>query len=377
MKFSFYYLILLTFLAFLSCKSKEEKKLSDLLAKKSKIEQEISSLQEDLNALEIEIEKVNPIANLPYVESALIDYQPFKHFIEVQSTINTDKDIIIYPEFQGNLTLLVQEGQKVSQGQVIAKINDGGLVGNLQSVKAQANLAKTAFEKQDRLWKQNIGSEIQYLQAKTQYEAASRQVDAIQTQVGRTNIKAPFSGIVDKVMMQTGQAVAPGVPVMKLVSNSSLKIEAEVSEKYIKTLKPGAEVLISIPTIGYQATSSVKRISTGINPINKTIGIEIPVTPNEFVKSNQTASVKIYDHVNPNAIVVPNEALQKDAQNEYFVYTLSKINNNLAKAIKSKVTVGQSIDNHTEILSGIKPGDIIVTQGAQTIGDGVKVKTSK
>lgn len=361
---------LILILVLISCGNKENKNLTALTKKRDELSKSIDKQNTELAKINDEIAKLQKVDSRESIISQTIALQPFQHTIDIQSNVSTEQDVMIYPEFAGTLNWLVREGQQVAKGQVIASINDGGMSSQLQQVKIQADLAKTAFEKQARLWKDNIGSEIQYLQAKTAYEAAQKSISAMQSQLGRTKVKAPFSGTIDNQMMQSGQAVAPGVPIGKIVNLGNMKVTADISEQYITKVKVGTLVNINIATINQNIQGKITRVSNSINPSNRTFGIEIPVSnQGGMIKPNMSAKINIIDYQNRNAIAVPNASIQTNAAGEKYVYTLSQINGNSALATKSKIVLGQSNSDFTEVLMGLKVGDMIIKEGSKSIVD--------
>jgi RND family efflux transporter MFP subunit len=346
-----------------------------------KLRAERASLTKEVVKLNTSIEEINEkIAKLEKVDvrETIIPYtissQPFQRGISIQSNVTTEQDVVLYPEYAGSITWSVKEGQRVSKGQVIASINDGGMSSQLQQVKIQADLAKTAFDKQSRLWKDNIGSEIQYLQSKTAYEAAQKSISAIQSQLSRTKLKAPFSGTIDNLIMQSGQAVAPGVPIARLVSLGNLKVAADVSEQYISKIKVGTLVNIQIPSLNKLVQGRVARISNSINPSNRTFSVEIPISNSDNqIKPNMSVKLDIIDY-QTNALVVPNKAIGTNAKGEKFVYTLKKINANKATAYKTIITTGQSNSEYTEVMTGLSAGDKIMLEGSKSVVDNSIVK---
>jgi RND family efflux transporter MFP subunit len=351
-------------------------KVSKLKKERDELNKELASLNDKLEKVNAEIEKLEPMkVEALLVSAQTIQAQTFEHFVDLQSNVKTDQDIMIYPEFAGTLKLNVKEGQHVSAGQVIGEINDGGMSQQLGQAKAQANLAQTAFKKQEALWKQNIGSEIQYLQSKTNAEAAQKQVAAIQVQLGRTKLKAPFSGTIDKVIIQNGQVVAPGMPIIQLVSLGQMKVEADVPENYISSVKQGSDVHIEIPNLNKKLQSKIVKVGSSINPSNRTFNIEIHIPNTDgTIKPNLMAKIKILDYKNPNAFVVPNQVVKQDAKNNFYVYTISKINKNEGIAKKTSIVKGKSSDNQTEVLMGLSPNDKVIIEGANNMSEGRKVK---
>lgn len=347
-----------------------------------KLKQERSNLTKEVVKLNGEIEVINErIAKMEKqdIRETIIPYtvaaQPFQRGISIQSNVSTEQDVVLYPEYAGSISWSVREGQKVGKGQVIANINDGGMTSQLKQAQIQADLAKTAYERQSRLWTQDkIGSEIQYLQSKSAYEASQKSISAIQSQLSRTKVKAPFSGTIDNLIMQSGQAVAPGVPIAKLVSLGNLKVSADVSEQYISQVKVGTLVNIQIPALNKVIQGRVARLSNSINPSNRTFSVEIPINNSDNqIKPNMSVKLDIIDY-QTNALVVPNKSIGTNAKGEKFVYVLKKINSNKATTSKVVITAGHSNSEFTEVLSGLSAGDKIMMEGSKSVVDNSNVK---
>ena len=393
-------LILSFLLVAFSCEKKDN--LENLKKNREELTKKVNELNKELKEINLEIEKLEPTKKITQVATKTLSLEKFEHYVELQANVETDKNVMIYPELPGVMNLLVQEGQYVSAGQTIAIINDGGLKdqvkqqqitvestnSNLQQAQVQADLAKTTFLKQSTLWKQKIGSEIQYLQAKTAYEAAQKQVEAVRNQVSatqkgvlvtkaqlaRTVVKAPFSGVIDEVLTQNHQAVAPGVPIVRLVNTTGLKVKAEVPETYIGSVQKGTSVKIELPNIGESIQTQISRVSTLINPNNRTFSVEIPVPNNGLVKPNLLAKIKIIDYLNPNAYVVPNSVIKEDDQGKFYVFVYEKSTNNEGIAKKVYVTKGKTSGNYTEIKNGLSSNIQVITEGVNFISEGSKVK---
>jgi RND family efflux transporter MFP subunit len=358
----------------LSC-GQGNKELKDLKSKRAEVTKSLLELNTELTKINEDIAKIEKVDVRETIIPYTVSSQPFQHGISIQSNVTTEQDVVLYPEYAGSINWSVREGQRVGKGQVIATINDGGMTSQLKQAQIQADLAKTAYEKQSRLWIQDkIGSEIQFLQAKTAYEAAQKSISAIQSQLSRTKVKAPFSGTIDNLIMQTGQAVAPGVPIAKLVSLGNLKVSADVSEQYISKIKVGTLVNIHIPALNKQIQGRVARISNSINPSNRTFSVEVPINNSDNqIKTNMSVKLDIIDY-QTNALVVPNKSISTNAKGEKFVYILKKINSNKATTSKMIITTGNTNSEYTEVLSGLSAGDKIMMEGSKSVVDNSNVK---
>lgn len=407
------FLPILVAVSLVSCKKNDaDDKLSDLIAKK-----DINGLQAYREKQQKTIDSINAImANVDQNLSAfgvnqtqgLVSVLPleltnFSHYIEMQGNVTTDQAVEVQPQLPGTLTLYVKQGQKVGAGQVIGRVAEGGIAdqlkqaqiqvsavkAQLQQIKNAADLSRILYEKQASLWKQKIGSEVQYLQAKTSYETSLKQVSAVESQVAATQkaadavaaqlnktiIRAPFSGVIDEVRQQSGQVVAPGMPVVRLINLSTMRVEAKVPETYLGKVKAGTSVGVEFPMLNKSINSKVRLTTNYIDPSNRTFVIQVPV-PNEggVLKPNLLAKIKIEDYLNPNAITVPSQYIFEDAAYKSFVFVAKNINGKEAVAKKVYVTRGEKSENTVEITQGLSKGDVLITDGSKTLTDGQKVK---
>lgn len=352
--------------------------LEAIRAKRTEIKAQQTEIQAQLVKLDEAIQNLDPVNNMALVTTQTINDTLFRHFIEVQGNVTTKQNVIIYPEYQGTLTrVLVKEGDRVRKGQLLARIDDGGLGSQLGQLEVQAELARTTYERQKRLWDQEIGSEIQYLQAKTNYEAAQNAVDQLKSQLAKTSITAPFSGTIDDVITEQGTVVSPGQPVFRLVNLDDMYIEAEIPERYLTTVTVGKDVAVNIPMLSSTLQSKVRQTGNYINPNNRSFRIEVNV-PNEDgqVKPNLTARLRINDYTNPKALLIPISVISENAQGEQYVYVANAGAGDAQEAIAERkiITTGLTQGDYTEVISGITEGDAIIVEGARTVKDGQEVK---
>ena len=362
-----------------SCGKKEEtatidnliasKNATALQAKKALIQADLAKIDEALATLDVKKEEA-------LVSVLTLKDTVFSHYLEIQGSVNTKENILVQPEFQGTLVSLnVKAGQRVSKGQVLGKIDDAGLSQQVASLENQYALAKTTFERQKNLWSQKIGSEMQYLQAQTQMISAQRGVAQIKAQLEKTILKAPFTGTIDEVFVEKGQVVAPSQQgLMRIVNLSNMYVSTSVPETYIGKLKVGTEVNVFLTSLGKTYKGKVRQIGNFVNPNNRSFGIEVSVpNPENLLRPNQVANLKITDYFSKNAIVVPTNVIQEDGEKNKFVYTAINVSGKTGIAKKVIVKLGQSSNNVTEILSGLSAEAIIVSEGANAISDGMKL----
>lgn len=372
-------LIVTTALILFSCSnSSKTDNIDSLISAKN-----VKALTEKKAALQLEITKIETaLAQLNHKEDealvAVLTVKDtlFNHYLEIQGNVDTRENILIQPEFSGTLTsLTVKTGQKVSKGQIIGRVDDAGMSQQLASLENQYALAKTTFERQKNLWDKKIGSEIQFLNAQTQMISAQKAVAQMRAQVAKTIIRAPFTGTIDEVFVEKGQVVAPSQQgLMRIVNLNNMYVATTVPETYIGKLKIGTEVDVYLAALGKNYKGKVRQIGNFINPNNRSFGIEVSLpNPENLLRPNQVAKLKIIDYVSKNAIVVPTNVVQEDAAGDKFIFTVDGTNSKTGVAKKTVVKVGKSSDNVTEILGGISTNDRIVTEGATTISEGMKL----
>ena len=334
-----------------------------------------TALQSEISELDAAISKLDTVKDEALVAVIKAKDTVFTHYLEVQGNVDTKENLIIYPQFVGTLlTLNVSAGQKVSRGQVLGRIDDGGLGQQVAQLETQAALAKTTFERQKRLWDQKIGSEIQYLQAQTNMISQQKAVSQIRAQLARTVITAPISGVVDEIITERGQVVAPGQGILRIVNLSNMYVSTSVPESYIGKLKVGAPVDVALSSLGKTYVGKIRQVANNINPSNRSFNIEVSIPNTEnLLRPNQVAKLRIVDYANKNAVVVPTNVVQEDAEGNKFVYIVTNADGKSGIAKKVVVKTGSSSNNMTEILSGLQANDVVVTEGANTISEGMKL----
>ncbi|WP_289063643.1 efflux RND transporter periplasmic adaptor subunit [uncultured Zobellia sp.] len=376
-----------TALLFSTCGEKEasvsdiisQGNLESIRAKKSELSEKQKSLESELKKLDSVIATMSNDEKLPLVTTVTAKAEKFDHFLELQGNVKTKQNVLVYPEMSGTLQrVYVKEGQRVAAGQILATIDDGGMSSQLSQLKTQAELAKTTFERRKRLWEQKIGSELEYLSAKTNYEAAEDAVKQTQSQLGKSSIRAPFSGIIDNVIKDQGTVVSPGPgsEVFRIVNLSDMYIEVDVPETYLSGIKVGKQAQVYFPVLGDTVTTKVRQTGNFINPSNRAFTVEISV-PNKKgnIKPNLTAKVNINDYTNEEAIVIPQSIISENAEGDQYVYIAEPTDGeNEAILKKSIIKTGKTQGSHIEVLSGINDGDHIIEEGARSVKDGQKVK---
>ncbi|WP_188457308.1 efflux RND transporter periplasmic adaptor subunit [Psychroflexus planctonicus] len=374
-------------LMLIACGDKEnERNIDEILENNNK--EEIQQLKEELYAeqrkVTTDLERVNEKllafedkSKYSLVEAEQVEKSNFKHYIKVQGNVTTDENLLIYPEFTGVLTnIYIQEGDRVKKGQLLARIDDGGMQNQLQELRAQRELVKTRFERQERLWDENIGSEIQFLEAKTGFEQIDNSVKQMQQQLAKAEIRAPFDGVVDEVITDRGQVVMQNQNALfRVVNLRNMYIEANVPETYVGKIDKDTESIVNLRALETSFEAKVDRVSSFIEDSNRNFRVRVSVPDSiEYVKPNLIATLQLNDYTNNEAIKVSENVLQETATGEFFVFKLEKQEDNVAKAVYQKVIPGRNYQGKIEILEGLQAGDFIVTEGARTLKRDEKVR---
>ena len=352
--------------------------LEELKKRKKEYVDAMNTMKVELNEINNGISLLDENERLTLVSKYEIQQTIFNTYIEAQANLKTRKNVLILPEFQGTLEkVFVSEGQKVKKGQLLAEINDSGLNEQYEQMVIQAEFAKENFERTQRLWDNNIGSEMQYLKSKTDYEASKKMVDQMKDRLSKTKIYAPFDGEIDEIISNVGSNLIPGVSqILRLVNLDIIYAESFVSEKYISFIGEGTEAIVQIPLLNMEYTSSVNQTGNFINPSNRTFRIEVPVENfDNRIKQNLDAKIKINIYKKDDAIVIPLRIVREDALGKNFVYVMSEDNKEgVYLTSKQFITLGNKSEDKVEVTEGLDLGDIVVLEGAYSVEDSQRVK---
>ena len=342
---------------------------SSLIIQKGEINNELDEVTKAVNVLDT-------AQSFVLVNTLTTKNEAINHFSSFQGIIKTDQNMIVYPEFSGRiLRVLVDEGQNVKKGQTLAVIDDGGLSDELKLVESQANLAETIFERQSKLWSNEIGSEIQFLEAKTNYEVQKNRLQSVREALNKTKITAPFSGTVDEIMIEAGQLVAP--PMMpdqsgafRVINLGNLYVESLIPESFIGKIRRGSSVNVNIPVNQSSFESTVKHSGSSIDPKSRTFRIEANLPQNNnSIMPNMNAEVNILDYTNEEAILIPESIVSEDSENRKFVFV---VKNNTA--VKVVIQTGYTQNGFIEVTEGLKLNQVVINEGGRIVKEGQKVK---
>lgn len=380
------YPILVLSLLLVACGGSENNSVSQTIASgnleairsmKTNLTNQLNGIETDLAALEAAIANLDTNENLPLVTTFEVQPQVFNHYLDLQGNVKTRENVLLYPEMAGTLlTVKVKKGARVSKGQILAVIDNGGMSNQLSQLKTQAALAQTTFERQATLWEQKIGSEIQYLQSKAQAEAQANAVLQLEKVLAKAQITAPFSGVIDQVLKDPGTVVSPGngSEVFRLINLSNMYIEVDVPEGYLGAVTKGKKAGVYFPVLQDSVNAVVRETGNYINPNNRSFSAEIAVeNPNGQIKPNLNARVHINDYTNENALLIPQSVISENAAGEQYAY-VAELNNGEAIAKRHIITTGKTQGDFVEITSGISAGDLIIKEGARSVKDAQAVK---
>ena len=352
--------------------------LDELQIQKANYTRQIKGLTLALDSLNQRLEKISGDQKRVLVTALEIKPQIFNHTIEIQANIKTRQNLQLFPEFGGRLNqILVKEGQEVEKGTLLAVIDDAGLQDQLDQMKLQLQLAKTTFERTQRLWDQKIGSEMMYLEAKTRFKSQQKQVAQMRNQLSKTKLYAPFSGVIDEIIARKGSALAPGItPIMRIVNLDNMYVESDVPENYLANITKGSFAKVSIPVLNETQNTVVRQTGNFIQPNNRTFRVEAPIkNPTGMIKPNLNARLSIVDYSNPKALMIPFRVIRENAKGDSFVFILKVAEQENEYITEQRfVSLGMSKNELVEITKGVNTEDLIVDEGVSLLVTGQKVK---
>ncbi|MEI3801821.1 MULTISPECIES: efflux RND transporter periplasmic adaptor subunit [unclassified Chitinophaga] len=331
------------------------------------IDKKIAALEKEVGVKDTTAQKMKDVTVTAITDTI------FEHYIDVQGSVDARENVNVSARVPGVITnIFVREGQAVKQGQTLAQVDDQVLRANMAELRTQMDLANTLFEKQKNLWSQKIGSEVQYLNAKNQKESLERKMATLQDQQSQTRIIAPISGTVDAVIAKVGDNAAPGAPAFRVVNANNLKVTANVAEAYAGLLKSGDAVILSFPDINREIRSTIGFASRTIDPLSRTIKIEVPLKPDAGLRPNMIARIRIVDYTAKNAVVIPVSVIQYTSGKPYVMVAQNA--NGKMVAQRKTIDMGRTYNDKAEIKSGLTTGDKIITTGFQGLNDNDLIK---
>ena len=359
----------------ISCQNsnKESNSIKELKNEKETLIRQIDSLGKRLSSVESKISKFSSVDQLTNVTAIQLEEKEFRHYLEVQGIIKADQSVEIYPERNGTVKkIYVSEGDKVSKGQTLLKIDSSVIEASIAELKTQLDLAVTTFNRQERLWRKKIGSEIEFLNAKAKKEGLENSLKSLKAQADKLQISSPFDGKVDEIFLKQGGVANPMVKAVRIINLDKVHVEIEVTESYLEYIKVGSNVELFFPSVNKNLSAKVNQIGNYINPENRSFKVRVDIeNKDNTLKANLLADVKINDFEKI-GIVIPNDLIQKDGSGKLFVYTLNK---NSGSYIVEKTVIHQerSYNNESLISKGLTVSSILVDKGSRLVSVGEKV----
>lgn len=380
----FSYLPLLLFLTLASCgRAPEEAAPTDLAGKQALLKEKRAALREltqEIDALQADIIAENPALAPKGTLVSTLEIEPtsFTDYTNVQATVVAAESAVATPEIPGRITRMnFEEGDAIRKGQLVAVIDVENITTQRAELEKAAELAKTVYERQQRLWDQKIGSEIQFLQAKNSYERIQEQLKSVDVQAAKKNVYAPMSGTVDMVMMRQGETAAPGAPIISILNTNDLDVVADAAEDLLTKVKRGQRIKVMVPTADLEFEAPISRIGKTVDPANRTFEVEVkvPARYRAQLKANLLAEVEILNFEADDIIVVSQDQIQQEIDGRRFVFIVSEEDGDTV-ARKQYIETGASYDNRAVVTDGLSTGDQIITAGSRGLTDGQRISVS-
>lgn len=332
---------------------------------------ELKTIEDDIKKLEDELavllppqaEKKIPVNVMPLKKETFISYA------KIQGTVMTDNVVMASSETGGRImSMTVNEGDYVNAGQLIATMDAGIIQDQLNELQTRLDLAKTMYERQERLWNQKIGSEIQYIQAKSSVESIEKSMATIKTQFAKKDVIAPMSGYADRIFLKQGEMASPGMPIIQILNTGSVKIVADVPESYLASVKRGDYVDIHFPALEKDMKKKVTMVGRSIDPANRTFKIEMASgNPGGILKPNLLAELNVVEQKIPEQVIIPLEVIQQEVTGKRFVYVVDNSDEKEPRAKKIYVSSGESYENEVIISSGLTGEESLIVDGIQDL----------
>jgi RND family efflux transporter MFP subunit len=370
-------IFILSSIALVACGAPEEMgTMDELKAKKEALVSSRDSISALISEVELQLAALDTNKVYDVVTSKAVEPGMFLHYFDVFGTVEADKSISLYTTASGTVKkIYVRNGQMVKKGQLLLSLDTDIMMSSLAELETGLELAKTVFEKQQRLWMdQQIGSEIQYLQAKNNYDGLVQKVKTLKEQIELSEIRAPFAGSIDNIFAKEGQLAGPQMPAIRLVNTSGVYVKADVPENYANRVHVGTPANIAFTSMDYEVAAEVLQVGQFIQEGNRTFSINVSLPEANGVKPNQMVHVSLQDYRNDEALTVPASLVQQDVEGNDFIYTLKNIEGtDRYQVVKSWVTTGLTFDDQTEIISGLEAGMLVVEKGSRSVRTGQEV----
>tara|TARA_B110000495_G_C23019401_1_gene604468 strand:+ start:289 stop:1440 length:1152 start_codon:yes stop_codon:yes gene_type:complete len=373
-------IVLLISLLIFSCGAPEDTSLNGKKASAKEILKEIKELQINLDSLNVQIKDLEGVKEVKktLITIFAVTEKPFAAFVEVQGTSQAENNVNLTTDIGGLVTkVFVDEGQYVSKGKTLIRLDNTVMQSQLNEINTSLSLAKEIFDKRKRLWEKNIGSEIEFLQAKNNYNSLLAKKQTLNVSMRKANIKAPISGKVDNIFLKVGELASPGMPAVNIVNLRNMEVHVSVPETYLGKIKKGNKVMVSFPTLKREVEATVKSVSQSINRNNRTFTVVASISnKGGALKPNLLAKVKINNEAIEKAIAIPSNLIQKSPKG-FYVYTVENDKDGHAQAKELAVEVGTSYKGMIVITKGLAVGQQLIKEGFRDVLNGDLVEIAE
>jgi RND family efflux transporter MFP subunit len=361
-----------------SCGAPEQSvgNIEALQAKKDSLVEVRATVDAEIAAVDEKLIALDTVERYDRVTSIAVNPSMFVHYFDVFGIVVADKSINLYPTASGKVEkIYVRNGQRVEKGQLLMTLDTDLLKSSLKEVENGLALAQTVFEKQEKLWiNEQIGSEIQYLQAKNNYDGLVQKVTTLKEQIALSEIRAPFAGAIDNIFAKEGELAGPQMPSIRLVNTSGVYVKADVPESYANRVRVGTPANVAFTSMDYEVAAQVLQVGQYIQEGNRTFAINVSLPVSEGAKPNQMVHVALQDYSNAAALTVPASLVQQDVEGNDFIYTLKPVEGGTHyEVVKTWVRTGLTFEGRTEILTGLEAGTVVVDKGSRSVRTGQNV----
>ncbi len=375
-----YLLLVAGLLVFAGCSHNNQPEIEKQIIAYQK---QVAAINKKIVALQAKLDRLNKEKKVTSGRKVTVNVmtlkpQTFNHYFDASAEIESVHEAFVSPELNGQVdTILVKEGDRVKKGQLLAKLNSDVLQDNIREVKTSLELASYTYQKQKSLWEKKIGSELQYLQAKTNFERLQNQLNTLKTQYRKSFIRSPIDGFLDAIDVKVGEMAMPGQRIFHVVNLDRLYVNAQISEAYLPIVHEGDPVEVRFPAFpSIVLNKKVYRIGKVVNKQSRTFKLQLKIkNPQNLLKPNMLAVIRIKDYTNPQALVVPSFVVREDVQG-YYLYVADTLNGQMV-AKKKYVKIGKSFNKDTEVVEGLKPGETIITNGYNNVSNGALLNIRK
>lgn len=360
-----------------ACRKETDSSLDGKKQELENVRKEIAQLQSKAKKLESEINQLdtNAITSRIAVRVDTLKLQPFKNPFQVQGLVSADDNVNLASEVGGNVVnIRVREGQKVTKGQTLVSIDASIMNAQIDELEKALELATVTYNKQRALWEERVGTELQYLQARNNMESLQKRLESTRIQLSKFSIQSPVSGTVDALFINEGDFAAPGFPIMRIIGGKNLKVQADISEKYLRSVKVGDEVEVYYPALKLGHLEKVSAVGSYINPNNRTFAAYIePSNLLNELKPNLLAIITAYDYDSDQALSVPTKLIRNDGTSSYIMLARPQADGSFI-ALRQVITIEESFASKSIVSQGLQAGDLLITEGYQKIIQGDRLE---